>query len=179
MPGAGCPLSEMKHIAHIGIGSNVGNKVLQCEKAVSEILRIDHHRLLAQSSFYKTEPLGFTGQDWFVNGVIKLETDLTARELLGSLKAIESHLGRRETFRWGPREIDLDLLFYDQDQIESEDLRIPHPHLHERQFVLIPFAEIDPLLFHPVLKKTIQQLLNDLKEDQDVEKLSSRELSGK
>ncbi len=162
----------MKHIAYVGIGSNVGNKVLQCERAISEILRIDLHRLLAQSSFYKTEPLGFRGQDWFVNGVIKLETDLTARELLRSLKAIESRLGRRETFRWGPREIDLDILFYDEDEIESEDLRVPHPLLHERRFVLVPLVEIAPYLFHPVLKKTIQQLLNDLKEEQGVEKLS-------
>jgi len=172
MTGGRMPSAGMKHIAYIGIGSNVGNKVSQCERAVSEILKINHHRLLAQSSFYRTEPIGFKGQDWFVNGVIKLETDLTARELLGSLKTIESRLGRRETFRWGPREIDLDLLFYDQDQIESEDLQVPHPLLHERQFVLIPLAEIDPLLFHPILRKTIRELLSGLEEDQGVRKFS-------
>lgn len=161
----------MRHVAYIGMGSNVGNKLLQCQKAISEILKIDRHRLLAQSSFYKTQPLGYTAQDWFVNGVVKIETDLEAHELLRSLQALESRLGRRETFRWGPRAIDLDLLFYDEEQIQSEVLQIPHPLLHERQFVLIPLAEIDPHLVHPILKKTIQELLNHLQEDQGVEKL--------
>jgi 2-amino-4-hydroxy-6-hydroxymethyldihydropteridine diphosphokinase len=163
----------MKHIAYVGMGSNVGKKLVQCREAVSEILKIDRHKLLAQSSYYRTEPVGHADQDWFVNGVIKIETDLTAHGLLRSLKAIESHLGRRETFRWGPRAIDLDLLFYDREQIHSDDLQIPHPLLHKRQFVLIPLAEIAPHLLHPVLKKTIQELLNGLKEDQGVEKLSS------
>ena len=162
----------MKHIAYIGMGSNVGNKLLQCQKAISEILRIDRHRLLAQSSFYKTQPLGHTAQNWFVNGVIKIETDLEAHELLRSLKEIESRLGRQETVRWGPRVIDLDILFYDEEQIRSEELQIPHPRLHERQFVLIPLAEIDPHLIHPVLKKTIRELLNRLHEDQGVERMS-------
>ncbi len=166
----------MKHIAYIGMGSNVGEKLLQCQRAISEILKIDCHKLLAQSAFYRTAPLGYGDQDWFVNGVIKMETDLTARELLRSLKSIESRLGRRETFRWGPRTIDLDLLFYDEEQVESDDLQIPHPLLHERQFVLIPLAEINPFLLHPVLKKTVQELLNGLEEDQGVEKLSSLEL---
>jgi 2-amino-4-hydroxy-6-hydroxymethyldihydropteridine diphosphokinase len=161
----------MKHIAYIGLGSNLGNKLLQCQKAISEILKIDRHRLLAQSSFYKTQPFGHTAQDWFVNGVIKIETDLKAHELLQSLKDIESRLGRKETFRWGPRTIDLDILFYDEEQIRTEDLQIPHPRLHERQFVLIPIAEIDPHFIHPVLKKTIRELLNHLQKDQGVEKL--------
>ena len=149
--------SQVRHIAYIGIGSNVGNKLLQCQEALSEILKIDRHRLLAQSSFYKTQPLGYSAQDWFVNGVIKIETDLDARELLRSLKGIELRLGRQETFRWGPRTIDLDLLFYDEEEFESEELQLPHPHLHKRQFVLVPLAEIDPHLMHPVLRKTIQE----------------------
>ena len=161
----------MRHIAYIAMGSNVGNKLLQCQKAISQILKVDRHKLLAQSSFYKTQPLGYRAQDWFINDVIKIETDLKPHKLLGTLKAIESCLGRRETFRWGPREIDLDLLFYDNEEIQSEDLVLPHPRLHERQFVLFPLAEIDPHLVHPVLKKTIQEILNDLKEDQGVEKL--------
>ena len=166
----------MRHIAYIALGSNVGNKLLQCKKAVSQILKLDRHRLLTQSSFYKTKPLGYPSQDWFVNGVIKIETDLGAHELLQSLKAIESCLGRQETFRWGPRVIDLDLLFYNEEQIQSEALVLPHPRLHERQFVLIPLAEFDPNLVHPVLKKTVQELLDHLKEDQGVEKLSPLEL---
>ena len=167
----------MKHIIYIALGSNVGDKLLQCRKAISEILKIDRHRLLARSSFYKTQPIGYTVQDWFVNGVIKLETELEAHELLRSLKALESRLGRVETFRWGPRTIDLDLLFFDDEQIHSEELVIPHPLLHKRQFVLIPLTEIDPHLVHPVLRQTVRELLTQLKEDQGVEKLPAVEPS--
>ena len=161
----------MGHIAYIGIGSNLGDKIHHCEKAISAILKIDRHKLLAKSSLFKTQPIGYTSQDWFVNGVIKIETDLEAPELLRTLKTNESQLGRIETFRWGPRTIDLDILFFDDIEIHTEDLQIPHPFIQNRQFVLIPLAEIDPTLVHPVLKKTVQELLNNLKEDQRVEKL--------
>jgi 2-amino-4-hydroxy-6-hydroxymethyldihydropteridine diphosphokinase len=161
----------MGYIAYIGIGSNIGDKVNQCEKAISEILKVDHHKLLAKSSLFKTQPTGYTSQDWFVNGVIKIETDLEAHELLRKLKAIESQLGRTETFRWGPRTIDLDILFFDDAEIHTEELQVPHPSIQERQFVLIPLAEIDRYLIHPVLKKTVQELLNNIKKDQGVEKL--------
>jgi len=161
----------MGHIAYIGIGSNLGDKIHHCEKAISSILKIDRHKLLAKSSLFKTQPIGYTSQDWFVNGVIKIETDLEAPELLRTLKTIESQLGRIETFRWGPRTIDLDILFFDDTEIHAGGLRIPHPLIQDRQFVLIPLAEIDPTLVHPVLRKTVQELLNNLKEDQRVEKL--------
>jgi 2-amino-4-hydroxy-6-hydroxymethyldihydropteridine diphosphokinase len=161
----------MGHIAYIGIGSNLGDKLHHCKKAVSEILKTDRHKLLAKSSLYKTRPVGYTSQDWFVNGVIKIETDLEAPELLRVLKTVESQLGRTETFRWGPRAIDLDLLFFDDIEIHTEELQIPHPLIQNRQFVLIPMAEIDRNLIHPVLKKTVQELLNHFREDQGVEKL--------
>jgi len=161
----------MGHIAYIGIGSNVGDKVSQCEKAISEIVKVDRHKLLAKSSLFKTQPIGYTSQDWFVNGVIKIETDLEPFDLLRALKLVESHLGRKETFRWGPRAIDLDILIFDEKEIHTEELQIPHPLIHERQFVLIPLAEIDRNLIHPVLKKTIHELLEDFKEDHGVEKL--------
>jgi len=161
----------MRHIAYIGIGSNLGDKVYQCQKAISEILKADHHKLLAKSSFFKTKPIGYTSQDWFVNGVIKIETDLEPLELLRLLKDTESGLGRKETFRWGPRAIDLDILLFDEQEIQMEGLQIPHPLLQERQFVLIPLAEIDRSLIHPVLKKSIGELLENLTEDQGVEKI--------
>ena len=162
----------MGYIAYIGIGSNVGNKLHQCEQAISEILKFNRHKLLAKSSFFKTKPIGYTFQDWFVNGVIKIETDLEPLNLLRLLKTIESLLGRTETFQWGPRTIDLDILIFEDREIRTEDLQIPHPLLHERQFVLIPLAEIDRDLIHPVFKKTIGDLLENLKEDQGVEKIS-------
>ncbi len=161
----------MGHIAYIGIGSNLGDKLDYCERAISEILKTDRQTLLAKSSFYKTQPIGYRSQDWFVNGVIKIETDLGAHELLRTLKAIESQLGRAEAFRWGPRTIDLDILFFDDVEIRTEKLQIPHPLIQDRQFVLIPLAEIDRNFIHPVLKKTIQEILNNLKEDQGVEKI--------
>src|SRR4030042_5087718 len=154
----------MGHIAFIGIGSNMGDKVRRCEEAISEILKVDRHTLLAKSSFFKTQPMGYTLQDWFVNGVIKIETELEALDLLHSLKTIERTMGRAKTFRWGPRAIDLDILLFDATNIEIPELQIPHPRLHERQFVLVPLAEIDPNLLHPVLKKTVQGLFEDLKE---------------
>jgi dihydroneopterin aldolase/2-amino-4-hydroxy-6-hydroxymethyldihydropteridine diphosphokinase len=161
----------MAHIAYIGIGSNIGDKLKNCEKAIFEILRLDRHKLLAKSSLFRTQPMGYTSQDWFVNGVIKIETDLEAHELLQALKTIESQLGREKTLRWGPRTMDLDVLFFDDIEIHNEELQIPHPLIQNRQFVLVPLAEIDRDLVHPILRKTIQQLLSDLKEDQGVERL--------
>ena len=149
----------------------MGDKARRCEEAISEILKVDNHTLLAKSSFYKTQPVGYTAQDWFVNGVIKIETDLEALDLLRALKTIENHLGRIETFRWGPRVIDLDLLIFGGTCLETPEVTIPHPRLQERQFVLVPLAEIDPDLLHPVFKKSVRRLLEDMKEDQGVEKL--------
>ena len=159
----------MKHIAYIGIGSNLGNKLDQCEKAISEILKADHHKLLAKSSFFKTRPIGYISQDWFINGVI--ETDLNPYDLLLTLKSIESKMGRVKTLKWGPRIIDLDILLYDEIEFDTPDLQIPHPQMHKRQFVLIPLSEIDKDIVHPSFKKTIEALLEDIEEDQGVEKI--------
>lgn len=163
----------MVSTAYIGIGSNLGEKIVQCQRAVREILRIDHHRLLARSSLYKTLPLGYTDQDWFVNAVIQIETDLEPLALLQGLKSIEVQLGRRPTFRWGPRVIDLDILLFGDRRIQEAYLEIPHPRLHEREFVLRPLAEIAPDLEHPVLGKTMRELLESLKGDQGVERISN------
>ena len=163
----------MTHIAYIGIGSNLGDKRDRCERGVTEVLKLDRNRLLARSSLYTTQPLGYADQDWFVNLVIKIETNLDAFALFQSLKEIESRLGRLRNFRWGPRTIDLDILFFDHLDFQTEELTIPHPRVPERQFVLIPLAEIDPKFVHPVLRKTIQELLDKLDNDQGVVKLQS------
>jgi 2-amino-4-hydroxy-6-hydroxymethyldihydropteridine diphosphokinase len=161
----------MGHTAYIGIGSNIGDKVHQCELAISEILKVDRHKLLAKSSLFKSKPIGYTSQDWFVNGVIKIETEMEPLDLFRVLRTIELKLGRTQTFRWGPRSIDIDILFFDDKEVRTQELQIPHPRLHERQFVLIPLVEIDRDLLHPILKKTIGKLLEETKEDQGVEKL--------
>ena len=165
----------MRHIAYIGVGSNIGDKAHRCEQGIAEILRIDRSTLLAKSSLYKTQPVGHPSQDWFVNGVIKIETELEAPDLLQSMKEIETRLGRHKTFQWGPRTLDLDLLLFDDQIIDTEELSVPHPRIQERQFVLIPLAEIDHHLIHPVLKKSVQELLDNFKQDQGVQKLNIRE----
>lgn len=161
----------MRHIVYIGVGSNLGNKLDQCNKAISEILKADNNKLLAKSPFFKTSPIGYTSQDWFINGVIKIETDLNPFDLLLTLKSIESKMGRKKTFKWGPRVIDLDILLYDEIEINTANLQIPHPQMHNRKFVLIPLLEIDKDLVHPSFKKTIKALLEEIKEEQGVEKI--------
>jgi len=147
--------------AFIGFGSNIGDRVLYCQRALS--LLKEAGEILKVSSLWVTEPWGYKEQPFFINGVLKLKTHLSARELLEFLKKTEKEIGRRDRFRWGPREIDLDLLLYEEEVIDEEDLKVPHPFLHERAFVLIPLVEIEPEVYHPVLKKTAKELLNLLK----------------
>jgi 2-amino-4-hydroxy-6-hydroxymethyldihydropteridine diphosphokinase len=161
----------MKNIAIVGIGSNLGDKIKNCESAIDRLGRFRENRILQRSSLYKTEPMGYTAQDWFVNGVIKVETRWGPHALLGCLKRLERALGRRKTWPWGPRVIDLDLLLFNREEIQTKDVQIPHPHLHERAFVLVPLCEIDPEAVHPVLRKRAKELLKDLGEITGVEKI--------
>jgi len=144
-------------IVHIGIGSNLGDRQENCLEAVR---RLEQHDVpvLKRSSMIETEPWGVTDQPHFINLTIEVETDLSPEELLLLLKNMEKAMGREKTAHWGPRVIDLDILFYDDRIIDSADLQIPHPHLHERDFVLLPLMEIAPEKIHPVLKKKISEL---------------------
>ncbi len=119
-------------------------------------------QILEQSPIYQTEPWGYTDQPDFLNQVVKAQTTLLPLELLDYLKDIEEQVGRTPTFRYGPRVVDLDILFYDELVFENERLTIPHPRLAERAFVLLPLSKIAPNLRHPVQRKTISELLSQV-----------------
>jgi len=145
-------------IAYIGIGSNLGDRKENCLRAV-RLLRENDINVLKESSLYETEPWGVKDQPRFINMVVMVETTKPPMELLKTLKSIESKMGRRPSKRWGPREIDLDILLYDDMIVDEEELKIPHPLLEKRDFVLVPLAEIAPNLIHPISRKTISELL--------------------
>ena len=147
-------------IVHIGIGSNIGNRQENCREAVRQ-LGSRGVKVVKQSSMIETEPWGVTEQPCFINMAVEAETDLAPENLLTALKDIEEAMGRTDAVRWGPRVIDLDILFYDDVVLDTPELKIPHPYLHERDFVLIPLAEIAPEKIHPVFKKSVRELSID------------------
>jgi 2-amino-4-hydroxy-6-hydroxymethyldihydropteridine diphosphokinase len=146
----------------IGFGSNVGDRVDFCDRAVTLLSLLPHSQVVGVSLLYETEPVKDHGRPcggWFLNGVVQLETEVTPKSLLAILREIERALGRDEENRSGPRTIDLDILLYGQQIINEPDLVVPHPRMHHRRFVLMPLSELDPLFTHPLLQRTISQLL--------------------
>ena len=152
-------------IAYIGIGSNLGHKSARCREAIEHIDRTPGCRVKTKSSLYRTDPVGVQGQDWYVNGVIEVETRLSPDDLLKALLTIESNMGRKRKKKWEARIIDLDLLLYGDEVLEKRDLTVPHPLMHERRFVLIPMAQIAPQRVHPFMGKTMKELLEDFAEE--------------
>ena len=150
----------------IGIGSNLGKRTENCLAALESLSNFTI--IKSVSSFYETQPVGNEDQPEFINAVAKVSTLLSPLNLLISLKGIENQMGRERTERWGPRTIDLDILLYEDFVLESQELTIPHKHLHKRRFVLEPLCEIEPWVEHPVLKQTASMLLKALEDEREV-----------
>lgn len=156
--------------AYICAGSNIGDRVGYLQQANILLKDTPGITVLDISSIYETEPVGYKDQEWFANAVIKIETDLEPHDLLIECMRIEKQLGRDRSTeeRWGPRTLDLDILFYDDRIIAEEDLRIPHPRMHERAYALVPMLELDPDFVHPIIGKTVIDLHNELEEPEEV-----------
>lgn len=147
-------------VVYLGLGSNMGNRRGNLA-AAAEILQ-NYLSDIKSSSIYQTRPWGRTDQPDFLNMCLKSQTDLTPQRLMRILKNTEKQLGRTNGVKWGPRPIDIDLLFYGDLIIKNKQLEVPHPRLHERAFVLVPLAEIAPGCWHPALKTTVAKLLHEL-----------------
>lgn len=165
----------MRETAFIAFGSNVGDRVDFCDRAITLLSLLPHSQMTGVSSLYETEPVDDSrnpGPGWFLNGVVRVDTDIAPHSLLAICQEIESALGRDTSARGGPRTMDLDLLFYGTRVITQPGLAVPHPRLHERRFVLAPLAELAPELLHPVLHRPVQALLQGLTDAAVVRALS-------
>ena len=161
----------MSNIAYIGIGTNLGDRLANYRKAVAAIGEIRDTRVTRESSLYESEPHG-RARNWFLNGGVEVSTELEAKELLKELQKIEASMGRKRTAKSKKasvsRTIDLDILLFNNETIESRTLTVPHPELPGRRFVLLPLSELAPALKHPQLGETISSLLVASPDDKKV-----------
>jgi len=161
----------MHKIVYLSLGSNVGDRAANLNSAVAGLRALGE--VVAVSSFYETEPVGFTAQPWFLNCAVKLDTEKMPKQLLAGILDIEQQMGRRRVRgqKKGPRSIDIDIVLFGNSIVETKGLTIPHPAMHERRFVLEPLAEIAPDVRHPVFKRTIRELRDALPAGQAVRKV--------
>lgn len=163
----------MKHTAWISLGSNMGDRIQNLENAMTALDGEEGIRIAAVSPFYRTAPTDYLKQDWFVNGVVRIETDLSPVTLLDCLQHIQEAAGQGEKeIRFGPRLMDLDILLFDALEITTDRLVIPHPRMEKRRFVLIPLCDIDPEIRHPATGVLLRETLQEIPESgQEVEPL--------
>ena len=152
------------------MGGNLGDRMKNLDLATNALEKVGN--IINQSCVYETAAWGITAQPSFLNRVLLIETELSAFELLKTLLKIEEHIGRKRLVKFGPRMIDIDILFFNNEIVESEQLTIPHPEIQNRRFVLVPMNELEPTLKHPVLKKSINQLLLECPDQLDVKVFS-------
>ena len=148
---------------YIGIGSNLGDPYENCIRAVDSIREHPFCEIKALSPFYRTEPVGIEGGNWFINAVLSIDTSLSSTELIEMLLTIEKEMGRtRSGLRWESRIIDLDILLIGNEIINDKNLTVPHPRMHTRRFVMVPMANISPELIHPVKGKSMSDILDEI-----------------
>lgn len=162
---------DSSSLVYLGIGSNLGERKTNCIEAIRLLEENPFIAVIKRSSFYETEPVGVENQPSFINCVIGIETTLDSMRLLDVCHGIEESLERERVDKWGPRTIDIDILLFYDKVVKDKVLRIPHPLMHERGFVLIPLAEIAPEAIHPILKKRIKGLLRAMKDRHSVVKV--------
>jgi 2-amino-4-hydroxy-6-hydroxymethyldihydropteridine diphosphokinase len=150
----------VQHTVYLSLGSNIGDREANLRTAIAELGEIGD--VTKTSSFYETEPVEFTDQPWFLNCAVEFDTEKSPRELLSALLTIEQGMGRKRIQPKGPRKIDIDILLFADEVINLAELKVPHPAMHERRFVLEPLAEIAPDARHPVLKRSARELLDVL-----------------
>ena len=160
-------------VVFIGIGANIGRVRENFVRALRSIEKCAH--VVTLSSLYESDPVGPQDQPRFTNAVVKVETELSPFELLDHLKAIEREIGRKKTKKWGPRVIDLDIIFYGDLVISTDSLVIPHPRAHERRFVLEPLLEIEPAAWHPAKKMSVKDICSGLGDSQGISKTDGPE----